>query len=419
MRTIAEIKTAPEESTVGVSAEPQPGGITTTTPPRPNAAERPHILFLMDRYFGTHGGAEGALLNIIRHLPADKFRCSLATFGMNPAIDRAKVFPCPVYEFPLQRTYDWNAMKVAARLRRLIRDERVAIVHTFFETSDLWGGMVAKLSGCPVLVSSRRDMGILRSWKHHGAYRVVNRFVDLVLPVSDEVRTYAIERDGLDPQKAVTLYNGVELERIARADGAQALRQTLALGDASSIILTVANIRHVKGIDVFVRAAAVVCREFPRARFLVAGHFTEPDVVHQLQGLTRELRLTENVRFLGGSGAIFSLLKLSDVFCLLSRSEGFSNALLEAMACSLPCVATRVGGNAEAIAEGQSGFLVESEDAQAAAERILTLLRDPDHARQMGAAGRRIVETRFTIDVMMRQLVSLYEGLLKRKEVVA
>jgi glycosyltransferase involved in cell wall biosynthesis len=416
MRTTVEISSALEELAVGVSGNPQERSTMISSPSRPKAGERPHILFLMDQYFGTHGGAEGALLNIIRHLPTERFRCSLATFGMNPAIDRAKVFPCPVYEFPLRRTYDWTAMKVAARLRRLIRDEHVDIVHTFFETSDIWGGMVAKLSGCPVLVSSRRDMGILRSWKHHVAYRLMNRYVDLVLPVSDEVRNYAIERDGLDPEKAVTLYNGVELERIVQVGDEKSLRASLGLGDASPIVLTVANIRHVKGIDVFVRAAALACREFPGALFLVAGHFSEPDCVQRLQELIRDLGLAKNVRLLGGTGKIFSLLNLSNVFCLLSRSEGFSNALLEAMACSLPCVATRVGGNAEAIAEGQSGFLVENEDAQAAAERIGTLLRNPAQARQMGAAGRRIVETRFTIDVMMRQLVSLYEGLVAPKE---
>lgn len=381
-----------------------------------NAGEPAHILFLMDRYFGTHGGAEGALLKILRHLPKDRFRASLITFGMNPALDVAKVFPCPVHVLPLQRTYDWNAVKVAGQLRRFIRSERVSIVHTFFETSDLWGGMVAKLSGCPLLVSSRRDMGILRSWKHHVAYRLIRSAVDLVLPVSDQVRSFAIRRDGLDPKKVVTLYNGVELDRIAQANGVEQLRASLGLAEAAPVIATVANLRWVKGLDVLVRSAAIVCREFPHARFLVVGHPSEPDYARQLQQLSRELGVTQNVRFVGGSSEIFSFLKLSNVFCLLSRSEGFSNALLEAMACKLPCVATRVGGNGEAVAEGESGFLVQSEDAQTAAERILTLLRDPGRAQQMGAAGQRIVETRFTIEVMMQQLVSLYEGLLNGRQ---
>lgn len=416
MRTTGEMNANSQRSGANGTQSPEHQAELPLAEVRSNAAERVHILFLMDRYFGTHGGAEGALLKILRHLPKDRFRSSLITFGMNPALDVAKVFPCPVHVLPLQRTYDWNAAKVAAQLRHFIRSERVSIVHTFFETSDLWGGMVAKLSGCPLLVSSRRDMGILRSWKHHLAYRLLSSSVDLVLPVSDEVRSFAIQQDGLDPQKVVTLYNGVELDRIAQANGAEQLRASLGLEEASPVITTVANLRWVKGLDVLVRSAAIVCREFPRARFLVVGHPSEPDYARELQQLTRDLGVTQNVRFVGGSSEIFSFLKLSNVFCLLSRSEGFSNALLEAMACKLPCVATRVGGNAEAVAEGESGFLVQSEDAQMAAERILMLLRDPERAQQMGAAGQRIIETRFTIEVMVQQLVSLYEGLLNGRQ---
>jgi peptidoglycan/xylan/chitin deacetylase (PgdA/CDA1 family) len=135
----------------------------------------------------------------------------------------------------------------------------------------------------------------------------------------------------------------------------------------------------------------------------------------QLQELIRSAGLTEHFKLIGPAEDVFPVLKVSDVFCLLSRSEGFSNALLEAMACGLPCVATRVGGNAEAIEEGQSGFLVEAEDPKAAAERILRMLRDPESSRRMGEAGRQIIESRFTVGVMVQNLVDLYEHLLERK----
>ena len=173
-----------------------------------------------------------------------------------------------------------------------------------------------------------------------------------------------------------------------------------------------AHIRKVKGIDIFLRTAAVVCREFPRAIFLVVGDASEPEHFRELEELTRSLGVAGNVKFLGGLEDIFSLLKLSDVFCLLSRSEGFSNALVEAMACGLPCVATDVGGNGEALEEGRSGFLVANEDADTAADRVLKLLRSPDKARQMGEAGRRIVETKFTSQAMMTQLMRVYDNLL-------
>jgi glycosyltransferase involved in cell wall biosynthesis len=107
-----------------------------------------------------------------------------------------------------------------------------------------------------------------------------------------------------------------------------------------------------------------------------------------------------------------SLLKLSTLFCLLSRSEGFSNAILEAMATGLPCVVTKVGGNGEAVEEGRSGFLVNSEDAASAADRILTLLRNPQRAKQMGEAGRSVVATKFTAQAMARRWATLYDELV-------
>jgi glycosyltransferase involved in cell wall biosynthesis len=103
---------------------------------------------------------------------------------------------------------------------------------------------------------------------------------------------------------------------------------------------------------------------------------------------------------------------MSDVFCLPSRSEGFSNALLEAMACALPCVATRVGGNAEAIEDGVSGFLVAPQDPDLIADRLLRLLRQPEAGRHMGQAARQRVEEKFTVEAMMANLTAVYDGLL-------
>jgi glycosyltransferase involved in cell wall biosynthesis len=113
----------------------------------------------------------------------------------------------------------------------------------------------------------------------------------------------------------------------------------------------------------------------------------------------------------------FPVLAASDVFCLPSRSEGFSNALIEAMGSRLPCVATRVGGNAEALTEGVNGFLVESEDADAMADRLLRLLRDPKLRRGMGQAARQRVESDFSMSAMMTRLTAIYQELLAAKNV--
>jgi glycosyltransferase involved in cell wall biosynthesis len=373
-----------------------------------------HVLFLIDQILALDGGAEGTLLKIVRALPRDRYRPSVGTFRLDPQL--AERFPCPVHVFRLQRTYDWNAIKSALHLRHFIRSNRVTIVHTFFETADLWGGLVAKLSGCPLLISSRRDMGFQRSAKHRLAYRIVGSLFDQVHTVSDAVRDFAIQHDGLDPGRVITLHNGVDMQKVAAVDGAAELRLGLGLENASHLIVDVGWIRPVKGTDNLIRAAAIVCREFPNAVFLVIGDHDEEPYFRDLQALIASLRLSWNVRFLGSRDDVFRVFKICDIFCHPSRSDGLSNALLEAMACGLPCVAAGVGGNPEAIEEGESGFLVPIDDPAATAECVLRLLRDPDRARRMGERARCIAITRFSADLMVKKLLTLYEGLLKTRD---
>jgi L-malate glycosyltransferase len=395
---------------------PERAGSPSGHAPRSHLAERTHVLFVIDQLCEM-GGAERVLLNMIRLLPKDRFRCTLATFKIDPRFRIFKNFPCAWSVFPMHRSYDWNALQVAMRLRHLIRTGGVHIVHTFFETSDLFGGLIAKLSGAPVLVSSRRDLGILRNWKHHLGYRVLSPLYDLVLAVSDGVREFCIRQDHLNPERVLTLYNGIETEKVPVDADASGLRDSMGLSGASHLISTVGHIRKVKGLDILIRAAAKVCQQFPRAVFLVIGDVHERQYYQQLLDLTESLELKQNVKFIGPSEDVFSLLRISDIFCLPSRSEGFSNALVEAMACSLPCVATRVGGNSEALEEGRSGFLVESEDHDAIANRILTLVRAPERAKEMGREGRRMVEAKFTTQAMISRLVNVYDTLLSAKKI--
>lgn len=374
-----------------------------------------HVLFLIDQLCEM-GGAERILMNTIRLLPADRFRCSLITFKIDPSLPVFADFPCPYQVFPIRRTYGFDGMKVAWKIREFMQRENVAIVHSFFETSDIWGGLIAKSTGRALLISSRRDMGILRSKKHDLAYRLMHPCFDLVTTVSEEVRRFCIQKDKLAPAKVQTLYNGLDLAKVDLAPTSNSLRPSLGIGPEVPLITTVGHIRKVKGIDIFIEAAAQVRNEFPNAVFLVVGRNSEPKHADELKLLIEKHRLEQNFRFLGETEAIYPLLKASDVFVLPSRSEGFSNALIEAMACGLPCVATRVGGNAEAIEEGVNGYLVENEDINGLADRLLRLLHDPVSAKAMGAAGRNIVKAKFTSEVMIDQLVGHYQRLLESRQ---
>jgi len=371
-----------------------------------------HILYLIDVLWGL-GGAEGVLLRIPKLLPKDRYRCTIGTFRLRPESPVFDQFPCPIREFPVNRVFGMGALRAALDLRRFIRSQGVQIVHTFFESADLLGGLVAKLSGVPVVVSSRRDMGILRSTRHRIAYRLMSPLFNQVQAVSGAVRQQTIRADGIDPGKVVTIPNGIEIEKLAAANGSAAWRRSLALG-ASPLIVSVGHIRRVKGFDVLLRAAAQVCQVYPTATFLIVGSVQEPDCDRDLRDLVRQLNLERNVRFAGKmeNESVWSLLKLCDVFCQPSRSEGMSNALLEAMGCGLPCVATAVGGTPEVLEDGRTGYVVPSEDHHAAADRILALLRDPESARTMGSLARVVVAERYSAESMIRNMVGMYDQLL-------
>jgi glycosyltransferase involved in cell wall biosynthesis len=377
----------------------------------PLAHPRPHVLFLIDHLM-ARGGGEGNLLKLVQLLPPELVRCSVATFRIRPEIRES--IAVPVHVFPWRRVYHLSSLKAAHGLRKLIHDEQVDIVQTYFETSNLWGGLVAKLSGASLL-SSRRDMGILRKAKHELAYRLVNRVSDRVLAVSEEVKRFCVDQEHIDPAKVSVVYNGVDFEQFAPSSGVNPFAGAEWAG-ASHIVTCVANVRQIKGIDVLLRCAQRVCRELPGTVFLIAGSLYERDYTEEMRAMARDLGVENNIKMLGFVEDPTPLLRMSNAFCMLSRSEGFSNALLEAMACGIPSVVTRVGGNPEAINEGENGFLVPSEDDQAAADRLLFLLRNPAKAALMGEAARTAVQTQFSSQTMVDQLIDVYRKLMARRK---
>ncbi len=377
------------------------------SPANASGSSLPHVLLVVDQIPKTLGGGERIVLRLAALLPQYGYRVSMLTFSAHPESIALQSAPCPIYLLPLNRTYDLTAFQAALDLRSFLKQHRVQIVQTFFESSDLWAGCITRTMSSAKLIWSRRDMGILRGHKHSIAYRLMANVPDAVFTVSEQVRRHCIEVDGIDPDRVQTIYNGLSLSDWDEIDRPVKIHGNMTIS-------TVGNIRRIKGHDLFIRAAASIVSQFPEASFNIAGDVLEPDYFIELQHLILELKLSDRFHFTGGVTSIREYLKASDVFVLPSRSEGFSNAILEAMAASLPVVATNVGGNAEAVADGVTGFLVPPEDPDALADRISRLLSDPYQAIAMGKAGRETVKERFTSEVMMKQTVDAYRKILKK-----
>jgi L-malate glycosyltransferase len=385
--------------------------ITTLHPGAPAAAglggTLPHVLLIVDQLPKALGGGERIVLKLASLLPQYGYRASILTFNAHPETTALQSPPCPIYLLPIQRTYDLRAFQAAVDLRRFLREQHVAVVQTFFESSDIWAGLVTKISSDAKLIWSRRDMGILRTSKHHVAYRLMSRLPDAVFAVSDLVRQHCIDVDGIDPSRVLTVYNGLDL-------AAWSAPSATTKPEDRVLITTAGHIRHVKGHDIFVKAAASVVREFPEAHFTIAGDVLEPEYFAELQALVAELGLNRNFHFAGGISNLPEYLAVADIFVLPSRSEGFSNAIVEAMAASLPVVATDVGGNAEAVKHGITGFIVPPEDPESLAAAIKRLISDRATAAAMGIAGRDLTAQQFTLDAMMNRTTGTYRRLLAR-----
>jgi glycosyltransferase involved in cell wall biosynthesis len=366
--------------------------------------ELPHVLLVVDQFPRALGGGEKTVLRLAELLPSYGFRASVLTFAMHPESSvPAAALPFPLYLLPLERTYDLTAMRAARALGRFLREQSVVLVQTFFESSDLWAGLVIKTLSSARLVWSRRDMGILRSAKHRLAYRLLSNMPDEIFAVSEGVRRHCIEVDGIDPPRVCTIYNGLDVNKYLP-------RRQTAPGRLT--VTTVGNIRHVKGHDVLIQAAALVLAQCPGVSFSIAGEILEPGYFAELQRLVTELGIDESFHFDGGVRNVSQHLAGADIFVLPSRSEGFSNSILEAMACSLPVIATDVGGNPEAVLNEVTGYIVPPENPAALARCILHLSGDRALCRSLGAAGRARAEERFSTEAMMQQVTLAYRRLL-------
>jgi glycosyltransferase involved in cell wall biosynthesis len=300
------------------------------------------------------------------------------------------------------------------RLTMLMKRERIHVAHLLFFDSVILGTFAARLAGVPVVVSSRRGIRSLTSKNSDMLLvKLLDRFTTCIVSNAHAVRRSVLEDERIALRKAAVLHNGMVVPQgVELAPGEAKLRLGLKPGELSVGI--VSNLRHVKGVDIFLRAAAAISKEEPLARFSVFG---EGELREQLQSLARELGIEGRVKFLGFRREVYSLIPGFDVAVISSRSEGCANALLEYCFAGSAIVATDVGGNAEIILNGESGLLVPPEDPVSLASAVVSLLGTSHMRTRLGAQARRDANEKFNLRDALRQLWCLYWRLLHPEDV--
>ncbi len=357
------------------------------------------------------GGSETQCVEVARQLAREGYSVTVGCLWKGGPLEkklteagvRCVVFPVPG---TLLRP---NALLQMLKLAAFIRRERFSIVHTNDLYSNLFAIPAAWLGGAPVIVSSRRDMG--RWWWYTPARRKLLRRIQSlstrVLVNSEAVRQQLITRDGFKPERIVVVYNGIDMERFSRAK-ADRLQLLPGVSQGSKTIVMVANMHTgAKGHGDLIEAAQAVKKEFPEARFLLAG---DGEMRPFFEDQVRALGLEEMFVFLGHRTDIPQLLSCSDIGVLASKSEGLPNAVLEYLAASLPVVATAVGGVPEIIENEVHGLLIPPESPAALSTSLLRLLRDPQLRANLGKAGQERVRTRFNFQGVLDCLRQIYDA---------
>jgi glycosyltransferase involved in cell wall biosynthesis len=368
------------------------------------------IAYFIDTIETAGAGTEKQLLMLLEGLDRRRYDPVLVCLRPSPWL-AANDLPCPVEVLDLYSRASFVGPRALAVYRALQRRHGFGLVQTFFVDANIVGTLMAKVAGVPRVISSRRNIGYWQGGSDRLVLRVLSRWTSHYIANSRAARDSTVDAEGVDPARISVINNGLDVAGLAArvAEEKDGQRQLLGLGPDDRLVVSVANLRPVKDVATLVEAAAAVVARAPRTRFAVLG---EGDQRPDLEARIARHGLQESFLLPGSAADVVPWLAAADIAVQGSRSESFSNALVEYMAAGLPSVATAVGGNVEAVDDGRTGLLCPASDPAAMADRLVTLLEDGDLAARMGTAAAADALERFSVEACLDRTQDCYDRVL-------
>ena len=296
-------------------------------------------------------------------------------------------------------------------LARWLRRERPTIVHFFLPRPYVFGSLAAELAGHRRRLMSRRSLTdyrakypLLRSLErllHSRTLGVIGNSRAVVEQLATEVG---------DRRKLALIHSGIDIPAAVTALDRRRIRQVLQIDDGAVVIAVVANLVAYKGHRDLVAALGLIKDDLPKP-WIVLAIGRDEGIGADLKRQAEQLDVADNIMWLGERSDVERLLAGSDIFVLPSHQEGFSNALLEAMAMNVAAIATAVGGNFDAVVDNESGLLVRPGNPRALADAMLRLATGPALRRRFAEAARRRVEQDFSLESCVGRYEMMYRAM--------
>lgn len=375
---------------------------------------RPSILFLIGSM--REGGAEGQVVHLMRGLRERGWRVGLMLLHYEGARlaevedDGFDVYPVCLPRFrPRWNPLPWIQLAGCYfRSRSYIRSFRPGIFHCWLFWAHLWGRLI--VPGKTRFITSRRQMfsdkgkaGILTTVENW-----INRRADLIIGNSTAVLESVGENEANLDGKLALVYNGIDVSAIDRCGSVDLRKKFPPLADADLIGVTVANLMAYKGYTTLLKAIARLRRRHGVVKFLFIG---SGPMEKELRFRAHRLGISDSVVFAGTRRNVPAYIKGADFAVHPSHDEGFSNAILEYMACGKPIVATDVGGTREALAGGRAGLLVPPGKASLLKQKISIIIKDEKTRSALGREAYIRVRREYSLEQMIDKHVDLYSQL--------
>lgn len=362
-------------------------------------------------------GAERHLLDLMEGLRVREVDAQLLLLaeeghsadGMQKAVEARQI---PVQRVTMRRHI---APGLYSNLNQFFNYLKPDIVHTHLQHADFYGIPAAKLARVPKIVSSQHNDD---SRRRNPALKIVNsnlwRLADAVITISDAVRRFTLEVEGLTPEKVHTIHYGLPLPvpEIDKPEARRVLRNELQCDPETPLVGMACRLIDAKGIEYALVAFEQIAAEFPTARFAILG---DGPLRRSLEAQARALKIQQRVHFLGWRDEALPFIAGLDVLLSPSVREGFGMTILEAMGQQIPVIGSTASAIPEIIVHGETGLLVPPRDVPALAEAIRCLLADKPLRMYYGLVGCSRLEERFSASRMVVETLNLYQNLLDKK----